>query len=266
MHKAFRNRIIKNAIARALSRRSPQTIPLDGPRLETRDYFTTHITHRATKTEHLILEKTEEEYSTLQFNDHGENNEVRVKKVNIEDYHIEIKHYYKNLEILFRNPIAFTIYQLLHVYQIRFFFHGIFIRLMGKIPFARAKRLQILQLLHDRLLEGNTKSIGPDTVLNLIYGRRWRHHPSIMPIYNYCELVLESLVESGDLKKEQYGYKLSAHALTTLSKAEEDDRRHRDMRRLQSLMILLTAFLVIIGALQVAMAAGIQLKSFLGLG
>ncbi|MCH9053996.1 MAG: hypothetical protein IIA72_23590 [Proteobacteria bacterium] len=86
--------------------------------------------------------------------------------------------------------------------------------------------------------------------MGLIYGDRWEGHPDNWQLFQYYVLVLDSLVDSGDLILENNVYRLSPRALSTLAQLEEDNRKHGDLVTLQYIIAGLTLALVIVGIIQ----------------
>lgn len=82
-------------------------------------------------------------------------------------------------------------------------------------------------------------------------GLRAYLHPDHDAVTKHYRLLLDALVESGDLKRDQGGnYSIAAKALLTVAQFEHDERRHRDSTRSANRMLLLTAALIGVGLLQ----------------
>lgn len=190
-------------------------------------------------------------FSGLWFEQIGEEGEERtIEFNNLAQYDILIIHYYKELEIKFSSAIEFWLNSILYVHCLRYAVYRLSLLLLARKNLARAKRLEILQLFHNKSMEDWNYAAGPESVMTEIYGPSWRRHPDSERLFRYYELVLKSLVESGDLESNRHQYVMRPKALHTLFVAEEDERRHADNRKQQRYIIILTAVLAITGLMQ----------------
>lgn len=85
-----------------------------------------------------------------------------------------------------------------------------------------------------------------------IYGNRiWGHEDSRAFLENF-QFVLQSFVKSGELKQDSNGrYIVLPSSLNTIAKDAVDDQRHRDIRRQNMWIILLTTVLAISAVFQI---------------
>ncbi len=75
-------------------------------------------------------------------------------------------------------------------------------------------------------------------------------HPSAYEQQNRLELYLDSLVESGDLRKVNREYVVTGKAISTIEKYEEEERRHTEAVKLQKRMVLLTILIAFVAIVQ----------------
>lgn len=86
------------------------------------------------------------------------------------------------------------------------------------------------------------------TLPSLLHGDRWILHPDSTRQQNYARLLLASLEESGELKKDSMGFYLTTgKALTTLSLYETEKQRHEQMLSQSRHMKWLTLALILVG-------------------
>lgn len=137
----------------------------------------------------------------------------------------------------------------------------------NKIPLVRADRMTVLRVFLEKTLRKSDFSASYVGLMDIMYSRRFVFHPDEEETGAYYEILLESLVTSGDLRRDNAFYRLEPKALATLQNYEEQEQRHRDMDNQQSLLGWLTAALVIVGILQVlATVVGISgIQAALGL-
>jgi hypothetical protein len=106
---------------------------------------------------------------------------------------------------------------------------------------------RVLRVLVEKRLEGSNLKITEVNLPKLVYGRKWVLHPDRNKLQKQAQFKLESLLFSGELKREENHYELSGKALATLEKYECESRRHTQI-------ISLTAALVVVGLVQVCVA------------
>ena len=123
--------------------------------------------------------------------------------------------------------------------------------LFNKKRFASFQRIDLLRILINHHIESNGKKIDSMGIMSKLYSDRWILHPQKDHQENQVQLFLDSFAESGELSKVQYGdYLVTGKAITTLSKYEENERRHKENKRMQTIIIGLTSALVFVGIMQ----------------
>jgi hypothetical protein len=84
------------------------------------------------------------------------------------------------------------------------------------------------------------------------YGNRWIGHPEEANIENYYDLIVKSLVHSGDLvHHNSIYYKISSQALATLDKYAEEQARYAEGTTIQRRIVTLTIVLAVIAMAQI---------------
>lgn len=116
----------------------------------------------------------------------------------------------------------------------------------------RAERLSVLAAVLDKRLNDNdyeyileNDSVNSEQIMVKMFGQRVLRHRDGGRINSRIDLILKSLVESGDIEPvDEHSFRPRGQAITTISQAATDDRRHRAIT-------WLTAALVIVGLLSV---------------
>lgn len=116
----------------------------------------------------------------------------------------------------------------------------------------RAERLDVLAAILDTRLNDNDynyimeeDTISSEQIMVKMFGERVLRHREGGRISSRIDLILDSLVESGDVERMgDHTFRPRGQAITTVSQAATDDRRHRAITRL-------TAALVVVGILGV---------------
>ena len=114
----------------------------------------------------------------------------------------------------------------------------------------RAERLSVLAILLDKRFGDNDyeylfggETMNTEQIVAQLFGQRVLRRPDVGRIYSRTDLILKSLVESGDIEElDEERFRPLGKAFTTISQAATDDRRHRDIT-------FLTGALVFVGVL-----------------
>lgn len=124
---------------------------------------------------------------------------------------------------------------------------------------TRAERLDVLAAILDKRLNDNSfeyilenDTVTSEEVMVRMFGRRVLNHSDGGRISSRIDLILKSLVESGDVEQvNDHRFRPRGQAITTVSQAATDDRRHRTTTRLTVALVVLTAALVVTGLLAI---------------
>lgn len=124
-------------------------------------------------------------------------------------------------------------------------------------PNLRRDRDILQKLIDIRVAAGDDglrfapRGIGTVELMGKMYGQRIYAHPNYARLAAHLNLAIEAFVESGEVKRANGGYfYASGRALSTLSRIEETEIRHRDQVFLHRWMVILTFGLVVVGLLQ----------------
>jgi hypothetical protein len=115
---------------------------------------------------------------------------------------------------------------------------------------VRVDRMRALRHLVEERIGRRDAQSSPVQLLAEIHSFRAFFHPNKDEQLAYSTLLMDSLVASGDLSYEQGSYKVTPKALVTLAHYDEDNRRHRDNKIIQWLVVLLTIILAIAAAIE----------------
>lgn len=112
------------------------------------------------------------------------------------------------------------------------------------------QRMDLLRVLIERSIRSAGAGVNSMDLMTELYSLRWVLHPEGEDQEYKLGLYLESLVSSGDLVKTGSEFVVASHAILTLEKYEEEERRHRDNLRLQKGMIFLTLLIALLALIQ----------------
>ncbi len=83
------------------------------------------------------------------------------------------------------------------------------------------------------------------------YGERAYGHPDYEVESRRFQLIVSSLVETGELEQADDRFKVTGKALTTIAKHETEERRHRDHKIHNLFIFLLTLVLAVTSVVSV---------------
>lgn len=112
------------------------------------------------------------------------------------------------------------------------------------------QRIELLRLLIKHHIDSGGKGIGLTELMTRLYSIKWVLHPDSETQQNKVELYLDSLAESGEVKKSGIEYFITGNAIATIEKYEEEERRHFDNVRLQKKAMWLTAIIAFFALIQ----------------
>lgn len=161
-------------------------------------------------------------------------------------YRVEFTEYIAELEFTYSSALEYLIHQWLGIPRLRLWRERATQFLYNQKRLVKADRMKVLKHFHQRTLENDQYRTDAQNLLSEFHGPRWARNDANMPLYDYQTLVLDSLVETGDLSRDDRGYVLRPQALVTLERAEDEFARHREQARLQMILILVTAVLALV--------------------
>lgn len=168
--------------------------------------------------------------------------------------HISVRYYYKGLTILY-NSLYSLIFKYLTKYDLARFeaqllWDWLLQSLFNKRKLKTLNRIELLAFLEKDLKNwDNSQSSGISTfdLMTRIYTPRWGRHPDAEKQDQELEMHLESLVLSGDLEKDNQGYRyiVTPKALMTLEKDKEEKRRHQDTLKIGKINLWIGSIMAI---------------------
>lgn len=249
-------------LPKLLTKKSPQTIPRSGEEGEKVDCYTISLLDERGKPLYLVegMDKEKGKLSVLRL----ENATFSIKEtLSLNEVHpdrVGITHYFGLYNLYYNSVYVFALnfiskYDLAKV-KVHIFWDIISQSRFNKRELVTKNSLDLLNFLVINQLNenisrpsswGDSSAEGIDTFLLMtkLYSFRWISHPHSSQQMRKLELYLESLTESGDLKKENKRYFVTGKALKTLEGYEENERRHKDALGIQRKIVLLTLILAI---------------------
>lgn len=104
--------------------------------------------------------------------------------------------------------------------------------LFNKKKLIAKERKSLLKTLVNEALDGHPAH-GALDLMTALYSIKWFSHPQGTEAQQRLEFHLESLVETGELKKVDQNYVVTGHALRAIEEYEEQERKHTENVKIQ---------------------------------
>ena len=240
---------IRQALIIALRKPSPDRIPMSGlERLRTRDYYS--VTFDDNKNRSFLVNNLNNDDiagSWVSFEFDPEPASIPLNEILSKP--LTIRQYIGELEYRYTSPIEFIWYTRLFIPQIKLFRERTANYFFSRRLLSRSDRIVLLRDLIDCSVEEDRgKSVVE--IMSDIHGPRIWQHPRQSAELRYTKLLLDSLLEAGELNNENGRYRATPKAISSTIEHDLEDRRHRENVRQQRWMVLLTIILAITGGVQ----------------
>ena len=133
--------------------------------------------------------------------------------------------------------------------------------LFNKKKLISKERKSLLKVLVNEALDGHPAHETLD-LMTVLYSIKWFSHPQGSDAQLRLEFYLNSLVETGELKKVDYKYVVTGQALRAIEEYEEQERKHTENVKIQSRALCVA---VAIAALTVVQSGLVKLPQFVDL-
>lgn len=112
------------------------------------------------------------------------------------------------------------------------------------------QRHELLKILVQNYIDSTHTGIDIIDLMTKLYSIRWIMHPRGDEVEKKLYLYLDSLVETGELRKVNNEYVVQGKAIATIENYEETKRRHRDNILVQTIIACITIILAISALVQ----------------
>lgn len=255
----LRERILRHAIGVVSHMPAGRSIPLTSPEADNNNVYTARAKigegdYVFVVTGNVLPEGIE----GVWFNGHGQGGmDCVLLNRSLDEFTFRISHYYRGFEIYYFSPWRFLLHHYTHFAWFILWRDRIAQAFFNRKRLVRKDRMDALRYIYEQTLRDQTFQTSGFDLMTKLYSKRWIRHPRQQEMHAYYNLLLDALCGDGDIKRGQYSYTLESRALRTLSEFEEDERRHRDNKRHQTILAILTAALILVGLPQ-AISSGVQ--------
>lgn len=263
--KSFELRLAIAYFTRALECPCPQLVPRSGVAGAKIKCFTIYV-DKAGEPYLLVQHLSKGILSCLEWTGSSFDKSVEVALGEIESSDVSITHFYGYSEIQYKGVISFVLgrtlflpYFKIHLVRAieavdQYFFN--------KKKLLTKQRIELLQFLVQRQLDGNSIS-SPIDLMTGLYSIKWVLHPDRDPQQKRLRFYLDSLVDTGELRRVNHNYELTGEALKAIEEYEEQERKHTENVKIQRGMFCLTFAIVLLTAAQAGL---FKLPTLLDLG
>ncbi|MEF1158663.1 hypothetical protein [Vibrio parahaemolyticus] len=183
-------------------------------------------------------------------NDEGVDASLLIDCFKEENYSLTIEHYYNCKQYNYKSPLRFLFNYYLRTHRVKYFVRSISQAFFNQKKLVTADRIDLLKYIFHRTKEQENYKVSVLFYGVELYGERFLFHPERRKWTKYIELVFDSLVVSGELKKaSSLQYELTPQALVTISEYELSERYHLDNVSNSRKITWLTCAIVLIGFL-----------------
>lgn len=255
----LRERILRHAIAVVCQRPAGNRIPLTSPEADDNNVYTARAKIEDDDYVFVVTGNVlSEGIEGIWFNKHDQGGKpcVLLNRA-LTEFTFRISHYYRGFEIYYFSPWRFLMHHYTYFAWFILWRDRIAQAFFNRKRLVRKDRMDALRYIYEQTLRDRTFQTSGFDLMTKLYTKRWIRHPRQQEMHSYYNLLLDALCEDGDIKRGQYSYTLEPRALRTLSEFEEDERRHRDNKRHQTILAILTAALILVGLPQ-AISSGVQ--------
>lgn len=244
--------IARVVLSRVLRRACPYTIPRSGAEGEGVNCFVTTL-DAGEKPPFVVLHLGGDELQCLAWDGQSYGSERRVPLRNVELSKFQITHFYGLSDVQYSGLLDFILnrvtawpYIKIHIVRVvnridRYFFN--------KKKLITKQRMDLLKILIQRHLDGQSE-FDPISLMTDLYSLRWVEHPDRDSLQHKLEFYLDSMVETGELRKITYKYQVTGKALHAIEEYEEQERKHTENVKMQRMMLWLTLAIAAFTAVQ----------------
>jgi len=243
--------LLRHALRIVSRKPAPETVPRSGGRQAKVDCLLAYFHDEETDTKHLFRGLAKDGVLAQEVGQPTPEKLPTLTWEQLEGWPVEFTHFLREYEFRYKSPWAFIrSYYLLHDRE-ALIFDRAKQSVFNRRNLDRAERMHALRVLVDKRINRRDSTISYVSLMSELYSMRAFLHPGQKELQNYCELLLNSLIASGDLERVEGGScKVHPKALVTLSKWEEDNDRHKDVTAQQRWIKIFTLFLTIAAVIQ----------------
>ena len=167
-----------------------------------------------------------------------------------------IRHFYGLADIKYSGIFDFLQGRLTLWPYIKIHFYWIFIEseqfLFNKKKLVAKQRIDLLKLMLEKKHNG-VDYISSIQLMSELHSDKWILHPNGEMQHRKIEFYLDSLADTGELRKTNLRYGLTGYAIKAIEEYEEQERKHKDNVKMQWRMFWVALLIAILTVVQVGL-------------
>lgn len=248
----LQRRLLHWLLTQALQRKCPERIPRSGASGAKVNCFVVYV-NRATEPYLLVRELSGDVVVCSEWTGQTFDKLAEVRLSDILGSDLEVTHFYGLDEVNYTGLASWawgrlSLWPYAKIWSVRII-SSIDQYFFNKRKLVTKQRIDLLKILVARELEGRAIS-SPIDLMTELYSLRWVLHPERDPQQRRLRFYLDSLVDTGELKKVNGDYNLTGEALKAIELYEEQERKHTAGVKEQRRMAWLTLAIVLLTAVQ----------------
>lgn len=262
--KSLRLKFARSILTRVLSQPCDSRIPRSGEKGEAVNCYVTAIDRGAEP--YLIIQGMRDDVlSCIEWDGKAYKLEKLIPLAALDLRELRITHYYGlsevsykgDLDYIFNRAVAWPYIKIHTVLFLSKFDQYLF----NKKKLVTRQRKGLLKFLVNQAIDGNADYEILDLMTEL-HSIKWYSHPQGGESQRQLDFYLESLVETGELRKVDYKYRVTGKGLQAIEEYEEQERKHTESVKVQRWAFWVT---VAIAGLTLVQAGLVKLPTFLDL-
>jgi hypothetical protein len=191
----------------------------------------------------------------LKWDGNSYKDEHSLELADLEAGKLRITHYYGLAEIEYDSIYDATWHYLTKFIYLKIkidqYIESVDQKLFNKRKLFIADRIKLLQAMINYQLEPDYDDGLDDIELMAeLYSIKWVSHPDSNNAQRKLKCNIRWLIDLGELKETDSKYVVTGLGIATIEKYLKEEERHKDGVKLQNRLVLITAFLVIVGLVQ----------------
>ncbi|WP_163132981.1 hypothetical protein [Agarivorans sp. Alg241-V36] len=251
------NLISKRIIQVILSKPAPMQIPRTGERAKSVDCNVLYVRTKDESWSMLIDSANDKGLSGKKWQ--GEQTDdiasIDYQELKNSNTYLDITHFYNIYDFKFSSLKAYFFRSILPINKFRVLLDKAGIFAANRKKLVRTERMETLQLILERTIDDMNYKVNAVSMMNLLHSQIWVYHPDRNRQISYNDLLLKSLMKTGELKLVDGSYQITEIALDTLSSHELELKKHKQTLNQAKAITWLTLVLIVVGVIQAFVAS-----------
>ncbi|WP_417697694.1 hypothetical protein [Psychromonas sp.] len=230
---------------------APDTILRSGDKAISVDYIVIYVRSIDDSWTLLVKDVLKKGFEGKFWSGEEEHTHVCIPYSLLENEKLDITHFYGTYDLKYKSLTSYFFQGVLPFNKLKIAFGKLDQSLFNRKGLIRSERIDTLKIILEKTIENRGFKFNEISLSTILHTQKWIFHPDKERQLSYSKLLLESLVESGELTKVEFQYKLSAKALITIVDYEDEIKKHNQNLSQSKSMKWLTIVLIIVAIAQI---------------